>query len=196
MRNDSLTLAGKHVIVVHGYTASPQNHWFPWLADSLASQGAKVTIPAMPHPHAPEPAAWADALKQAAPGVDQTTFFVGHSLGCVAILRHLLAQPAGIRVGGYVLVSGFDRALTTLPTLDAFTTAPLDYAELRRRAIHRASVISADDVIVDPQASRALAEALDTQTIEIAEAGHFLDREGFTQLPPVLDLLSDMARHR
>jgi predicted alpha/beta hydrolase family esterase len=194
MRNDSLPLSGKHVVIVHGYTASPQANWFPWLAQSLASQGAKVSIPPMPDPHAPVPAAWADALRQVVPCIDPSIFFVGHSVGCIAILQHLLAQPVGTRAGGYVLVSGFDRVQVTLPELEAFTTAPLDYADLRHRARHRASVISTDDAIVDPEASRALAVALDTQTVEVANAGHFLDREGFTELPSVLDLLSDMAR--
>lgn len=183
---------GKRVIIVHGYTASPAANWFPWLRETLAAEGAEVLLPAMPDSQAPQPLAWAQTLAQLLPQADTSTLLVGHSLGCIALLHHLQSMPSGTRVGGYVLVSGFDCGLSTLPELAAFTANPLDYAVLRQRAAHRASIMSTDDAIVAPQVSRQLAAALETRIVEISGGGHFLDREGYTRLPPVYEALRAM----
>lgn len=183
---------GKRVIIVHGYTASPSANWFPWLRDTLAAQGAQVLLPSMPDSQSPQPLAWAQTLDKLLPHADTSTFLIGHSLGCVALMRHLQSMPLGTRIGGYVLVSGFDCGLSTLPELAAFTSSPLNYAVLRERAAHRASIISADDAIVAPQASHQLAEALQTRVVEVKNGGHFLDRDGYTSLPPVYETLQAM----
>ena len=107
-------------------------------------------------------------------------------------MHHLQSMPSGTRVGGYVLVSGFDCGLSTLPELAAFMSSPLDYAVLRQRAVRRASIISTDDAIVAPQASHQLAAALDTRVVEVSRGGHFLDRDGYTSLPPAYEALRAM----
>jgi predicted alpha/beta hydrolase family esterase len=181
--------AGKHVLIVHGYTASPAANWFPWLAETLRAEGARVDVPAMPAPDEPTPRAWAETLRALVPAADANTLLVGHSLGCISVLRHLLTLPAGTRIGGLLLVSGFDRPLSTLPTLRAFTDAPLDHAEVIRRAPRIASIYSDNDTIVTPAASRDRSASLRGADEIVAGAGHFLDREGFTRLPRALAAL-------
>jgi len=183
----SLNIAGQHYLIVHGYRGAPSAHWFPWLAEALRQDRATVSVPAMPDPLAPDPDAWAQTLEQTLPVMDSRTTLIGHSLGCITVLRHL--QRVGTTIGAYVLVSGFDRALPGLPELEAFTAAPIDHGRLRAQAPQRASIMSDNDTIVDPAASRDLATHLQTEIREIRGGGHFLDREGFTQLSPLLDLL-------
>lgn len=190
MKNQSFN--GKRVIIVHGYTASPSANWFPWLRETLVADGAEVLSPSMPDSQAPQPLAWAQTLAKVLPCADTSTFLIGHSLGCVALMHHLQSMPSGTRVGGYVLVSGFDCGLSTLPELAAFTSSPLDYAALRQQAVHRTSIISTNDVIVAPQASRQLAAALDTRVVEVSGGGHFLDRDGYTRLQPAYEALRAM----
>lgn len=183
---------GKQVVIVHGYTASPSANWFPWLRETLIAEGAEVLSPPMPDSQAPQPLAWAQTLAKLLPYADTSTFLIGHSLGCIALMHHLQSMPSGTRVGGYVLVSGFDCGLSTLPELAAFMSSPLDYAVLRQRAVRRASIISTDDAIVAPQASHQLAAALDTRVVEVSRGGHFLDRDGYTSLPPAYEALRAM----
>ncbi|KFL87546.1 hypothetical protein AmDm5_2962 [Acetobacter malorum] len=177
-------------MIVHGYLASPDAHWFPWLKEQLEQRGATVTVPALPSSQAPEPAAWAEALDTLLPHLNTQTVLIGHSLGCVTLLRHLMSRPKDETVGGYVLVSGFDKHLQTLPELDAFTASPLDYEDLQRRSAFRASVFSDNDQIVDPRQSQALAASLHTTTLEVPGGGHFLGREGYEQFPQLLDFLT------
>ncbi|NKY07141.1 serine hydrolase family protein, partial [Cellulomonas hominis] len=36
------------VVVLHGYQAAPDAHWFGWLAADLARDGVGVHVPALP----------------------------------------------------------------------------------------------------------------------------------------------------
>ncbi|CAI3923844.1 MULTISPECIES: alpha/beta hydrolase [Commensalibacter] len=45
----------KNVVIVHGYAAPSQSHWFPWLKETLESQVAVVTIACMPNSSTPDP---------------------------------------------------------------------------------------------------------------------------------------------
>ncbi|CAM3812427.1 RBBP9/YdeN family alpha/beta hydrolase [Xenorhabdus thuongxuanensis] len=185
--------SGKKIIIVHGHTASPSSHWFPWLKEKLTEQGAEVIIPTMPDTSSPKPEAWAKMLMDIAPEADEDSIFVGHSLGCITLLRHLESMRSQhLRIGGYILVSGFDSPQITLPELDFFTVEPLDYAFLREVTEHRFSLISSNDEIISPQFSLALAHSLQTEVINIDNGGHFLDRDGFTRLLPVYDILENM----
>ncbi|WP_338885190.1 alpha/beta fold hydrolase [Xenorhabdus sp. TH1] len=185
--------SGKKIIIVHGYTASPSSHWFPWLKEKLTEQGAEVIIPTMPDTSSPKPEAWAKMLMDIVPEVDKDAIFVGHSLGCISLLRHLESMRSQhLHIGGYILVSGFDSPQITLPELDPFTVEPLDYAFLREVTEHRFSLISSDDKIVSPHSSLDLSHSLQTEVINIANGGHFLDRDGFTCLLPVYDILENM----
>ena len=174
-------MGNRQVLIVHGYTASPQANWFPWLAESLRGEGVRVDVPCMPAAHAPQSDAWANTLQEVLPTTSAETFLVGHSLGCIAILRHVLSLPADSVVGGVLLVSGFARTLPSLPMLAGFTAAPLDVAEATRRVRRYSSIFSDSDVIVPPEASSELAAALGSRVVTVAGGGHFLDREGFVQ---------------
>ncbi|EPQ7202155.1 RBBP9/YdeN family alpha/beta hydrolase [Providencia stuartii] len=181
------SLKGKKFVIVHGYTASPEKNWFPWLKAELASLGALVYVPEMPEPLSPEPLKWQQHLKNLAIEIDENTLFIGHSLGCVTVLRFLEQQVAkGNKVGGYILVAGFDQEQRTLPELKPHTLSRLDYPYLIDIADKRISIISTNDWVVSPQSSQTLAKALQTEVIIEEEAGHFLDREGYTEFPTLL----------
>ncbi|MEQ4670301.1 RBBP9/YdeN family alpha/beta hydrolase [Providencia manganoxydans] len=181
-------LTNKKVIIIHGYTASPEKNWFPWLKEQLEQQGVVVKVPAMPDPLSPDPQRWQQHLLDAQIELDKDTVVIGHSLGCVTLLRYLASQQQ--QVGGYLLVSGFTEEQATLPELKAHTDISLDYANLKSLSDKRISIISSNDSIVSPQSSRTLATLLETEVITVENAGHFLDREGFSEFPLILKVLN------
>ncbi|MFC4931220.1 RBBP9/YdeN family alpha/beta hydrolase [Massilia sp. GCM10023247] len=181
------------VYIVHGYTASPGDHWFAWLAGRLARDGVAVEVLPMPDSSAPDAAAWDAFLDAAIARRDADTFLVGHSLGCIAIVRHLLRDRAA-RYGGMVLVAGFAESLAGLEELDGFV-ARVGAIEGVRATVGRRSVIAArDDEIVPHAATERLAARLDADFLTVEKGGHFLGREGFTSFPLVYEQLAAMLR--
>lgn len=180
-------LKNQKFVIIHGYTASPEKNWFPWLKSQLEALGAQVDVPEMPDALSPDPEKWQQRLQQPPFDIDEESVLIGHSLGCVTALRFLQNKQQAVK--GYILVSGFDEEQQTLPELRSHTLSPLDHTALIDIADKRISIISTNDEIVSPSSSKALAEALNTQVILEENAGHFLDREGYTAFPTLLEVI-------
>lgn len=120
---------------------------------------------------------------------DEQTIAVGHSLGCLSILRHLQALDGPWRLGALVLVAGFLEPLPALPELDEFIADGFDTTTPAGR-IGRVVVLRSDnDNLVPAGHTDRLATALATTAHVIPGAGHFLADEGVTALPAVLEHL-------
>lgn len=182
-------------LIVHGYWATPESHWFGWLASQLGDRGYEVRVPALPDSRHPRPEAWLKALREAAPAcaLDDRTLVIAHSLGCVAALRWLLdAQPAH-PIAGILLVAPFAEPVrvTGIPAdesrlIDEFASGVLDYERLRGLARSWTVVSAEDDPVVPHAASVRLAERLGTRLVSPVAGGHFLAENGFDSFPLVL----------
>ena len=179
----------RRVLIVHGFAAAPDAHWFPWLCDSLDTAGIDATVVTMPSPDAPKAAAWQDAVGEAIGVPDAGTWIVAHSLGGITVLRALAALTDPWQLGGLVLVSGFTGALKSLPVLDEYLSTDVDAERIANNIRVRAVVRSDADVFVPTEASNELAQRLNAELHIQPGAGHFLTEDGVSDLPLVLDLL-------
>lgn len=180
---------GMRVHIIHGYAASPADHWFPWLERELERRGARVDIVELPASDAPRPEAWLQALEVQVGRPDRNTFFVAHSLGGITLLRYLESLQPEPEVGGYILVSGFNDRLAILPQLDGFVRPELDHDRLARIASARTVIAARDDTIVPYGLSLELADALQARFVTVERGGHFLGSDGFNGFPLVLQEL-------
>jgi predicted alpha/beta hydrolase family esterase len=183
------TVEFDRVVIVHGFGATPSDHWFGWLAGRLEPGGAEVAVPALPNTLNPDPEAWISAVTDAIGTPDDRTAVVGHSLGCVTVLRALGRLDSSWRLGALVLVAGFARPLPDLPQLDPFTANLPDLDRVSTRVDMRSVVRSDNDTIVPPAATAALGELLDAEQLVVRGAGHFVASEGVTTVPEVAALL-------
>lgn len=95
----------KRVFIVHGWDDNPSNHWIPWLKQQLESSGFIVEAPTMPNSGEPKIEPWVSRLNSVVGTPDENTYYVGHSVGCQTIMRHLEQQPTAAVVGGAVFVA-------------------------------------------------------------------------------------------
>jgi len=184
----------KRLVILHGYTASPDSHWFPWLREVFAPLGVQVTIPELPESQAPQPDAWIAAAEAAIGTPDEDLVILGHSLGCITALHALARLDGPWRLGGLVMVSGFDAFLETLPELAEFTEQLPEFAPIAATTVHRTVITAADDDIVPAVASRTLAEHLDAELVQLPSGGHFLDRDGHLTLPAAREAIAQALR--
>ncbi|MFE6621701.1 RBBP9/YdeN family alpha/beta hydrolase [Streptomyces sp. NPDC057740] len=176
--------------IIHGYGATPEDHWFGWLAGQLRADGVPATIPALPSPQAPDPARWADAVRADLGTPDEHSIVVAHSLGCLTVLRHLRSLPGPWRLGTLVLVSGFVDQLPALPDLNAYIGDGCDVTGLRSH-IDRLTIIRSDaDPYVPPGHTDRLADLLGIPAQVIPGAGHFLASDGVTSLREVREAIA------
>lgn len=183
-------MAEKRLVIVHGYTAAPEHHWFPWLKQQAEQSGLDVTVPRLPDSLAPQPKAWLDALEESIGEPDENSWLVGHSLGCITLLNYLTHRYPGAAAGGLLLVSGFSEPVPGLETLNSFTRDPVHTESIIARIPMRVVLGSLNDEIVPPLYSLRLSQQLSAPFYALPDHGHFLARDGVTQLPLMTTLLS------
>ena len=191
----------KQVLIVQGWKSKPDDNWAPWLTDQLEAREVLVSVPSLSRADIPRPKDWIEAIKVfMLCGPDENTFFVTHSLGCMATLLYLEQLPEDIRVGGLVIVAGFcehnasDRHERRESR--AFFARPLDYEKIRRMVTKGIVAIqSTDDPFVPYEKhSKILEEKLGAKIITIEHGGHLNSRiGGYTMLPIALHELIKMG---
>lgn len=175
--------------MAHGYNAHPDRNWFPWLRDRY---GTDVVLPQLPDPTRPRLSDWLEVFGQALGTPDSKTIIVGHSLGCITVLRTLLGLHGPWELGAAILVAGFAEPLPAYPMFDEFTVPDPDIESLAGRIDKTFVLLSEDDPEVAPELTSRLADRLDATLLRLDGMGHFSDRTGirtFDRLGILIDAL-------
>lgn len=179
----------QNAFIFHGYAAMPDDHWFGWLAQQLDSANMRTVVPALPDSLAPDASRWQEAVRESAGEAGSRTAIVAHSLGCLAVLRHLASLTGEWRLGALVMISGFLDPLPALPALDEFIGDGCDVTGLSEHVDRIFVIRSDDDSLVPPSHTDRLAARLGTGAEVIPGAGHFLAADGHITLPAAYNAL-------
>lgn len=168
----------------------------------LEKKGCAVYAPAMPDPLHPKIDTWVAFLKEQVGAPDESTFFVGHSIGCQTILRFFETIPEGVQVGGAVLLAPWvhltDEAYETDEDSEIakpWLETPILWDTIRSRAKKFIAIFSDNDPLVPLTDSKIFEENLGAQIIIEHNKGHFSGSDGVKELPSLLNaVLELMAR--
>ena len=178
----------KRVFIIHGWGGTTGSGWKGWLKRELEARGFSVFSPQMPHAENPESEEWLKALRSLAGKPDESTYFVGHSLGVTCILRYLESLPENAVVGGAVLVAG-PTENPGIPQIESFFKTPFDWKKIRRRCKKFVSINSDNDRYIEVRQGKTLAENLGAKLVVLHSRGHFSSSEGTMELPEALEAL-------
>ena len=166
----------KKVYIIHGWEGKPSSNWFPWLKNELETRGYEVEVTQMPNTNNPKLTEWLSHFQKIANNPNEKTFFIGHSLGCISILRYLESLPENIKVGGAVLVAGFPDSIG-YDELDSFTETPLNYDGIKKHADKFIVIQSDNDPYVSVKHGESLRDNLGAELIELKGRAHFNEFE-------------------
>ena|SRR3989344_4684877 len=188
----------RRVFLIHGWEGSPNNHWFPWLSRELGEYGFSVFAPAMPNTACPKVSEWVEHLQRVVVNPDKDTYFVGHSIGCQAILRFLEKLPASQKVGGVVFIGGWF-TLMNLETQEEKDIAKpwletqIDFEKVKRHTKKFIAIFSDNDEVVPLENKELFEERLGASTVVEHQKGHFYKSDGVTELPSALSAVLELA---
>ncbi|MBU3153649.1 alpha/beta hydrolase [Clostridium estertheticum] len=177
-----------NIYAIHGYTSSSHAEWFPWLKEQFKNSPVKMDIPNMPDSGDPHLETWLKHLRKNVLDIDENTIFIGHSLGCVTVLRYILEK--NIKIKGAILVSGFineNPMDEQTEGLQEFVDGSLDMAVIKSLISSRIVITATDDDIVPTEATQKLAKVLDANLIILSSGKHFIARDGYTDFPILLN---------
>ena len=164
----------------------------PWLKAELEAEGFDVSVPAMPTPDAPTVEEWVAKIAGDVGESGGGCILVGHSLGCIAILRYL--ERAKKKVAGAVMVAGFAGKLGgEFSILDNFFAPPLDFARVERMCPKLIAIFSDNDPYVPLSQEKVFREKLGARTMVLHARGHFSSSDGTIELPEALAAVLEIA---
>ena len=185
----------KRIIIVHQWMAGADGDWRPWLKTELEKLDYEVIVPEMPDIDTPVIQAWVNKLSEVVGIPDHDTYFIGHSIGCQAVLRYL--ETINTSIGGAVFIAGWFN-LENLEDDEVKNIAkpwietPIDLGKVKSVLPKSTLIISDNDPYNCLEENRKKFSQIITKEIVVSKAGHFTEEDGFTQLPTVISELKTM----
>ena len=189
----------KIVFIIHGWVGYPKEGWFSWLKKEFEKRGFKVFVPKMPDAGKPKINAWVSKLRKLAKDADENTYFVGHSIGCQAIMRYLEKLPKGKKVGGAIFVAGWtsltNQTPEEKPIAKPWLETKINFAKVKKSAKKFVAVFSNNDPYAPfSKNSKVFKQKLGAKIILEKNKSHFSGSDGVKKLPIVLSELLQMAK--
>lgn len=174
-------------ILIHGYKASPNMNFWPWLAAELRNRGFEVIIPELPNSAEPDRDLWNTALLESIRTLTDKDIIVGHSLGGASALRFLEAAEARTTPHACVLIS--TPWLIRDERFRGFFLSEFDYDVLMWRASKFAVIHAKDDPTIPLDHGQRYADVFHAKFVTPEEGGHFQGEK----YPVILDTILELA---
>jgi len=180
----------KRVIIVHGFKGRPESNWKSWLKNELEDKGFVASNPEMPNTDHPDADGWVHKLAETIATPDTETYLVGHSLGCITILRYLENLQDGQKIGGCVFVAGFGEKFKKYSGgHDSFFDHDLDWHKIKEHCDNFTAIHSDDDPNVEIDQLKLFKDNLDAKVTRTTGMGHFGSPDGIYEAPIIRDEL-------
>lgn len=183
----------KKVIMVHGWEGGPSHDWFPDTKKELKTRGYEVVVPEMPETNLPKLNKWLPKLRETIGKPSKNLYLIGHSAGCVTILRYLESLEGNKKIGGAVFVAGFTDDLGYKELKNFFET-PIDFEKIKTHCPKFIAIHSDNDPDVSLKHGDIFKEKLNAKLIVKHNMGHFSQDDGCTRLPDVSESLLEISK--
>lgn len=192
----------KRVFIIHGLGASPDSNWFSWLKDELEHVGYEVEVPVMPNTNNPRTDSWISKISEVVGKADKDTYFVGHSLGCLAIVKYIETLPRDTQIGGAIFVAGFFFLSALLSDIwsdytireiyEDWSKHPVDFNKVRSHLKSSIAIFSDNDPWVPLENGDVFSNELNSKVIVEHNAGHLTGGFEFTEFHHILDAVLEI----
>lgn len=184
----------KRAIIVHGFKGKPDTNWKPWLKKELEKEGYVVAIPEMPDTEHPEKSAWVAKLADTVGEIgSDDIYLIGHSLGCITILKYLETLSGNQKIKACIFVAGFTRKFRGYNGgHDSFFDDDLDSVKIKARVDTLVAIQSDNDSAVGFEELKVFGDKLGARTIAVSNMGHFGSTDGVFEVPLVRDVLLEI----
>lgn len=181
----------KKVFIIHGFQATPESDWRPWLKENLEAQGDVVELLKMPTPFDPILSEWVKTISDAVQNPNEDVYLVGHSLGVPTILNYLESLNKGEKIGGAVLVSGSYKPVIEDEDpeerkCDHFADHEFDWDTIKNACEKFVVIHGDDDDLVPLYHAEYISKMLECELKTVKGGGHLNSESEWFELPEAL----------
>ena len=172
------------VLICHAYNTLPSENWYGWLSGLLEDLGYDARVLQLPNPSAPSEEEWVESIKVA--HTNDSVRFVGHSLGCRAVLAYLNQYNKSAESVALVACPMFwDGVVDTRPPLKAYIDGmqELDFEKLKSLVDQYNLFHDSTDDLLPMKNVEYLKKMLDNKAVV-----HTFDKYGHFDVPEIPEL--------
>lgn len=188
----------KTIYIIHGWDGSPTADWLGWATKTFQDKGYRVITPAMPDTEEPKIDTWINYLKSIVITLNEDTYFIGHSIGCQAIMRFL--ETVDTKIGGVIFVAGWFN-LINLEGLEAEEIArqwietPIDTEKVKKNLNFSVIILGDNDLWVPYNETKKDFETkLDSEIVTLHGVGHITSDDGFGPFPKLIEIFENKIK--
>lgn len=190
----------KKLYLIHGWDGSPEEPMHKWIAEKTRERGYEVFNPLMPNPEEPKISDWLNKISEITnngESIDEETIFIGHSVGCQAVLRYFEILE-NKKAGKTILIAlwmkldeqtikeeGEDVVEVAKPWMET----PIDFEKVKKACAEFICIFSDNDPYVPLSEKDFLKEKLNAKTLVLNNRWHFDPDSGIDKLPEILEFL-------
>jgi len=183
----------KNVYIIHGWDGNPDEPMLHWLKQSLEETGYSVQVPLMPNTDRPEIGAWLGKIEEIAE--PDNAIFVGHSIGCQAVLRYLEQLPDEVRVDKVILIAPWmeldrqtieEEGEEVVEVAKPWMETPINFDKVKRHTNKFVAIFSDNDSYVPLSQKDLFEKELGAEIIVEHNMGHFTISDDIKELPSAL----------
>ncbi len=194
----------KRVFIVHRWGGNPREPWFVWIKKELEKRNFKVIIPKMPNTNHPKINSWVNHLKKVVKNPNKDTYFIGHSIGCQAILRYL--QTLNKKIGGCVFVAGWfnlseysykeepENEQESRKIAKPWVSSKIDFNKIKRNSKKIVAIFSDNDPYVPLDNIKIFKNKLKAKIIIEHNKGHFDPDSNIKKVPSALKAVLKISK--
>lgn len=185
----------KNAYIIHGWEGSPKEYLHQWLKDELENNGFKVVVPNMPNPSVPIIEDWINKIKEISQP-NENSVFIGHSVGCQAILRFVATLPDNSKIGKIVLIAPWmslddetikEEGEEVIAIARPWMETPIDFLKIKNICQDITAIFSDNDPYVSLNNQDTFKKKLNAQIIVEHQMGHFTVSDNIKELPSALE---------
>ncbi len=188
----------KKVFLIHGWSGSPEEPMHKWIKKSLEAKNFKVFVPKMPNTDEPEIKSWIEKIKEIAEPIYNENIFIGHSVGCQAILRYFEKLNKNEKITKTILIAPWmhldkntikEEGKNVVKMAKPWVETPIDFEKIKTHCDNFTAIFSDDDSYVPLSNTKIFEKELNAKIVILKNKGHFDSTSKIDELPELLNFI-------
>jgi uncharacterized protein len=172
----------KRVFLIHGWDGSPKEPMHKWIKKTLEEKGFHVYVPEMPNPEKPEMKSWNKKIREVVGHVNKEDIFIGHSVGCQAVLRYVEKLNESEKLKRIILIAPWmhldkktieEEGEESIEIAKPWMETPIDFNKIKTHCNEFVGIFSDNDPYVPLSNINIFKNNLNAKILILKKKGHF-----------------------
>ncbi len=188
----------KRIFLIHGWDGSPEEPMHKWIKKILGEKGFCVYVPEMPNADKPEIKAWIKKIAEVVGQLNKEDIFIGHSVGCQAVLRYLEKLNKEEKTKKVILIAPWmhldkqtieEEGEEVIEIAKPWEKIPINFEKVKSHCKKFIAIFSDNDPYVPLSNIDLFKKRLNAKTLILKNKGHFDPSHNIDKLPELLNFI-------